>query len=115
MNRHTLNTDLNLLHANVCQALADPKRILILYALAERPRHVTNLAQDLNLPQPTVSRHLRILHQQSLVETEREGISITYRLIDNRVIEVLDTLRLLVFESLERQTAVVNYATHHTY
>ena len=109
---HYLDADLNLLHANVCQALADPKRILILYALAERPRHVTHLAQDLNLPQPTVSRHLRILHQQSLVDTEREGISITYRLADRRVIEALDTLRLLLFESLERKTAVLNHPAH---
>jgi DNA-binding transcriptional ArsR family regulator len=115
MHHHAFDADLNLLHANVCQALADPKRILILYALAERPRHVNCLAQDLNLPQPTVSRHLRILHQQSLVETEREGISVTYRLMDKRVIEVLDTLRVLVFESLERKAAVLNLATpHHT-
>ncbi|HOU42618.1 MAG TPA: ArsR family transcriptional regulator, partial [Promineifilum sp.] len=39
--------ELNLLHASVCQALGDPKRLLILYALAERPRHVSALAADL--------------------------------------------------------------------
>ncbi len=114
MNRHSLDADLNLLHANVCQALADPKRILILYALAEQPRHVTSLAQDLNLPQPTVSRHLRILHQQSLVQTERDGVNITYRLMDSRVIEALDTLRLLIFEALERKTAVLNHQSNHS-
>jgi DNA-binding transcriptional ArsR family regulator len=40
------------------QALADPKRIQILYALDGHLRHVSGLGEDLNIPQPTVSRHL---------------------------------------------------------
>ncbi|MBK8987627.1 MAG: winged helix-turn-helix transcriptional regulator [Chloroflexi bacterium] len=102
------DTQLTQLHASCCQALADPKRIQILYALAQQPRHVGALAQDLNLSQSTVSRHLSILSQQSLVYSERDGVSVTYQLMDARIIEVLDTLRLLVYESLERKTAVLN-------
>jgi len=102
------DNEMALLHANVCQALADPKRIQILYALAERPRHVTTLAHDLQLPQPTVSRHLRVLRQQSLVRTRREGVSVMYRLADRRVIDVLNTLRQLVIEGMAENTAVSN-------
>ena len=47
--------ELNLLHANICQALGDPKRIQILYALHNQPRHVTALAEELGMPQPTAS------------------------------------------------------------
>ena len=36
-----LRREVNLLHANLCQALADPTRILILYALRDSPRHVS--------------------------------------------------------------------------
>lgn len=72
MENPTIN-ELNLLHANICQALGDPKRILILYALNDSPRHVTGLAEDPNMPQPTVSRHLRVLRQRALVTTERTG------------------------------------------
>jgi len=36
-----LKAEVNLLHANLCQAIADPKRILILYALSEGPKHVS--------------------------------------------------------------------------
>ena len=53
--------ELNRLHANLCQAVADPKRILIIYALHDHPRNVSTLAADLEIPQPTVSRHLRVL------------------------------------------------------
>ena len=62
-----LRREVNLLHANLCQALADPTRILILYALAESPRHVTGLAELLDVPQPTVSRHLKVLRERRLV------------------------------------------------
>ncbi|MBK6326179.1 MAG: winged helix-turn-helix transcriptional regulator [Chloroflexi bacterium] len=102
------NNDLTYLHANVCQALADPKRIQILYALGDKPYHVNSLAHDLNIPQPTVSRHLRILRQQSLVATERDGVGVIYRLTDPRIIQVLDTLRLLLVEAIARKTAVLN-------
>ncbi len=100
--------ELTILHAAICQALSDPKRILILYALHERPRHVNDLATDLELPQPTVSRHLRVLRQQSLVLTEREGTWTKYRLADRRIIQVLDTMRQVMFDGLKRKTAVLN-------
>jgi ArsR family transcriptional regulator len=96
--------ELSLLHANICQALADPKRILILYVLGEHPRHVTGLAELLDLPQPTISRHLRVLRQQSLVTAERDGATVVYRLSDRRIIEVLDTMRHILFDALERQS-----------
>ena len=51
--------ELDLLHANICQALGDPKRIQILYALHGEPRYVSALADALGMPQPTVSRHYR--------------------------------------------------------
>ncbi len=98
--------ELNLLHANICQALADPKRIQILYALYEQSRHVNALAEALNMPQPTVSRHLSTLRQQSLVSTERDGPAVIYRLTDPRIIMVLDTLRDVMFDALERQSAL---------
>lgn len=99
--------ELNQLHANICQALADPKRILILYALAEEARNVSTLAEDLALAQPTVSRHLRVLRQQSLVGTRREGPSVIYHLADPRIIEVLDTMQQVMLDALERQTELL--------
>ena len=95
--------ELNLLHANICQALGDPKRIMILYALHEQPRHVSALADHLGMPQPTVSRHLRVLRQRALVLTERNGPAVVYRLGDKRMIGVLDTMRQIMRDTLERQ------------
>lgn len=95
--------ELNLLHATVCSALGDPKRLQILYALAQAPRRVSALAQDLDTPQPTISRHLAILRQRSLVNSDRDGVAVTYSLADPRIIEVLDTMRMVLRDALDRQ------------
>ncbi len=99
--------ELELLHANICQALGDPKRIQILYALHGEPRYVSALADDLGMPQPTVSRHLQVLRQRSLVLTERDGQTVVYSLADPRIIEVLNTMRRILRDALDRQTNVL--------
>ncbi|MCA9932342.1 MAG: winged helix-turn-helix transcriptional regulator [Ardenticatenaceae bacterium] len=100
--------ELNLLHNNICQALGDPKRIQILYALNEQPRHVTALADDLGMPQPTVSRHLRVLRQRALVTTQRDGPAVVYQLVDDRLIFVLDEMRQVLRDVLMRQSEVLS-------
>ncbi len=99
--------ELELLHANICQALGDPKRIQILYALHGEPRYVSALADDLGMPQPTVSRHLQVLRQRSLVLTERDGQTVVYRLADARIIDVLNMMRQIMRDALDRQTNVL--------
>jgi DNA-binding transcriptional ArsR family regulator len=100
-------SELNLLHSNICQALGDPKRILILYALDDKPRNVTLLAESLGFPQPTVSRHLRVLRQRALVQTERSGPSVVYRLADKRIIDILNNMRLVLRDSMDRQNSLL--------
>ena len=100
-------SELRLLHANICKALGDPKRIQILYALDEQPRNVTSLASTLDIPQPTISRHLAVLRQRSLVATERNGQMVNYRLADPRIIDVLDSMRTILRDSLERQSSAL--------
>ncbi len=99
--------ELNLLHTQICQALGDPKRIQILYALNEQPLHVTALANALNTPQPTISRHLRVLRQRALVTSRREGATVVYQLTDDRMIEILDTMRLILRDALARQSNIL--------
>lgn len=101
--------ELTLLHSNICQALGDPKRIQILYALNnDESRHVSALADALDMPQPTVSRHLRVLRQRSLVLTERDGPAVYYRLADPKIITILNDMRQILRESLDRQSKIIS-------
>ena len=98
-----LREEINRLHAQTCSALADPIRILLLYTLNEKPHNVTELTEILNLPQSTVSRHLKILRDRRMVIRKREGQTVIYSLTDNRTIQALDLLRTILAESLESQ------------
>ncbi|KAF0109727.1 MAG: ArsR family transcriptional regulator [Chloroflexi bacterium] len=91
------------LHAQVCSGLADPNRILIIYSLADGPRNVNDIASKMELPQPTVSRHLKILRERSIVRADRDGQTINYRLADHRIIRALDLLRAALADQLKDQ------------
>jgi DNA-binding transcriptional ArsR family regulator len=88
-----LKQEVTNLHADICSALAEPSRILILYALSEKNYTVNDLANALGFPQPTISRHLKILRDLNLVEAVRQGMNVEYHLADHRLIEALDLLR----------------------
>ena len=108
MVNQTLRQEISLLEADFCFALSDPNRILMLYALSERPLNVTELTNELGLNQPTTSRHLKILRERGLVESLRSGTTITYRLSDPRLIQALDLLRNVMRERLAHQASLIN-------
>jgi DNA-binding transcriptional ArsR family regulator len=61
-------------------AVAEPRRRDILDALAGGERAVNDLVAELALPQPQVSKHLRVLRDVGLVEVREEGRHRLYRL-----------------------------------
>jgi DNA-binding transcriptional ArsR family regulator len=92
MDNMTLAHQVSELHAELCSALADSNRLLILYALSEQKSNVSDLAEKIGISQPAASRHLKILRERGLVRAERQGPSVEYELTDLRLIEALDTL-----------------------
>ena len=98
--------EVNQLHAHLCSGLADPARILILYSLAQKTCHVNELADELSLPQPTISRHLKTLRERGLVAAQRKGQYIHYTLADKRVIDALDILRAIMADNLRERAEI---------
>jgi DNA-binding transcriptional ArsR family regulator len=96
------------LHANICQALSDPKRILILYELKEGRKSVTQLAVSLNLKQANLSQHLMVVREREMVKTERQGTAVYYSLVSVKVIEALDLLREVLAEKLQKTSLLAN-------
>jgi DNA-binding transcriptional ArsR family regulator len=73
---------------NTFSALADPTRRKVLELVAERPRAVSQLADQLPVSRPAVSQHLKILHQAGLVQERRAGTRHIYSL-DTAGLEIL--------------------------
>jgi ArsR family transcriptional regulator len=103
----TLVQEISQLEADFCSALSDPTRLLILYALADSPRNVSELTNELNTIQPTISRHLKVLRERGLVYAVRQGPTITYHLSDQRLIQALDLLRTVMRDRLTYQASLV--------
>jgi len=116
MVNQTLKQEIIQLEADFCAALSDPTRILILYGLNERALNVTELTNELGIPQPTTSRHLKVLRERGLVYTERQGTVITYHLADDRIIQAMDLLRSAMRDRLAQQASLVEegYFEQHT-
>jgi ArsR family transcriptional regulator len=102
-----LESEVTQLHAEICAGLADPNRILILYELAQSPRNVTELATNLKMPQPLVSRHLKVLRERGMVIPTRKGTVIQYSLADVRLIQALDLLRAVMRDGLTKRAELV--------
>ena len=92
------------LHAEVCKALADPKRLLIINELRDGPRSVGELATALGFSQPNTSQHLAVLRERGVVVANRDGTSIFYELRGDRVLKALDLLFEFMAESLDRRS-----------
>jgi len=75
----------------VLKAVADPTRLRLLSLIASSPDGevcVCDLTAALGLTQPTISHHLRVLHEVGLIEREKRGVWAYYR----PVVGALDSL-----------------------
>ena len=102
-----LAQEISQLEADFCSALSDPNRLLLLYALSEGPRNVTELSNELDITQPTTSRHLKVLRERGLVYTVRQGNTVTYHLTDARLIQALDLLRTVMRDRLAHRAGLM--------
>lgn len=101
-----LELEIGLLHEKVCTALGDTKRIMMLYLLADQAMCVNEISEALDIPQPTASRHLKVLRERDLVNTERQGTNVEYSLADMRIIQALNLMRELLTERIQAQAAI---------
>ena len=71
--------------ARIGQAIASAPRLGLLDLLRQGPRTVEALAKEAGLTLANASQHLKVLREARLVEAEKRGIFVTYRLADDRV------------------------------
>jgi len=91
-----------MLQAEVLKTLASPRRLEIIHRLAEGPCEVGRLAEELGASQPNISQHLSVLRTAGLVESEREGREVRYRLTDPDVIRACSVMRGVLQRRLSR-------------
>ena len=86
--------------AELFKVFGDSTRMRILFVLFEAEVCVCDLAEALNMTQSAISHQLRILKQNKLVKSRREGKSVFYSLADDHVRTIVDQGREHIEEDL---------------
>ena len=81
--------------ARIGKAVSSPKRLELLDLLCQGPRTVEALAKESGLTLANASQHLQVLRTTRLVEAEKEGLFVIYRLADQTVCEFFRAMRVL--------------------
>lgn len=80
--------------AELLKTLSNENRLLILCQLIEEPKTVSALAEKIpTITQSALSQHLSILKAHGILDSSKSGQNITYRIVDDRVEKVIDTLK----------------------
>ncbi len=86
--------------ARIGKAVSSPKRLELLDLLCQGERTVEVLAKESGLTVANASQHLQILRTARLVEAEKEGLFVIYRLADQTVCEFFRAMRVLAESQL---------------
>jgi ArsR family transcriptional regulator len=93
------------LQAEVLKILSNPRRLEIIHLLADGPREVGRLAEEMGISQPNVSQHLALMRSAGIVDAERDGREVRYRLSDPEIICACETMRGVLVRRLTRISA----------
>jgi rhodanese-related sulfurtransferase len=86
--------------ARIGKAVSSPKRLELLDLLCQGERTVEVLAKESGLTVANASQHLQVLRAARLVEAEKEGLFVIYRLADQTVCEFFHAMRVLAESQL---------------
>lgn len=94
--------EITILQAEILKTLANPRRLEIIHRLAQGSCEVGRLAEEIGASQPNISQHLSVLRVAGIVDAERDGREVRYRLTDPDVITACNVMRGVLQRRLTR-------------
>lgn len=92
--------------ARICKALSDPTRVRIFLFLTKKTFCVNAIVSFLNISQPAVSQHLKILRETGLVRAERRGYWMHYSANLKKVREFVNIISKIAEEKKEKKSKI---------
>ncbi|MFQ6673840.1 MAG: ArsR/SmtB family transcription factor [Fidelibacterota bacterium] len=96
-----MNKRLYEMHASVCAALGNGKRIQIIDLLRDGEKTAGALTREMNIPKANLSQHLQIMKSKGIVLSRREGVSIYYRIANPKIVSACQLMRDVLMEQLD--------------
>ena len=71
--------------ASICRIFANAKRVMILWSLTNKEKSVGEIASAIDASLPYTSQHLRLMKEMGILESRRDGQTIFYRIVKDRL------------------------------
>ncbi len=81
------------IQCEMCKIFSNSNRMRVLIALRKKPKTVSELIEITELPQSVVSQHLSIMRNRGILETEKNGSFVRYKLKYPKVMQAFDMMR----------------------
>jgi ArsR family transcriptional regulator, virulence genes transcriptional regulator len=94
------------MQAEICQTLANPKRLHILHLLREDELSVGSIVKAMGITKANLSQHLSIMRQKGILTARREGTTVYYRLAIPYITEACGIMRKVLREVLSARGQV---------
>lgn len=99
----TTQENQNRFKATIYHALSDPIRLEILDFLRDGEKCVCEIIPQLNIIQPVVSRHLKILKDAGIIRCRKDGTKRMYSLVDSRIRDAIESITPELISVLQKE------------
>lgn len=88
--------------AELCKVFSNANRLMILEILKDGEEYtVSSIEEIVDIPQPTISQHLKVMRDQGVVERRKEGVRSFYSITDERISDGMDVMNEVLLDQLE--------------
>jgi ArsR family transcriptional regulator, virulence genes transcriptional regulator len=91
------------LQAEICQTLANPKRLQVISLLKKGELSVGEMVKAMGIGKANLSQHLSSMRQKGILIARREGTSVYYRLASPKITQACTSMRQVLMNLLKEQ------------
>jgi ArsR family transcriptional regulator len=95
------------MQAELCLAMGHSVRLQIVHLLRDEPKRVSSIAEELNISQATISRHLAVLRNVGILSTQRQGTDIIYQIVNPKITDICESMRAVLAERESQRSEIL--------
>ncbi len=95
------------MQAELCSAMGHAVRLQIVHLLRDEPKRVSDIAEELQISQATISRHLAVLRNVGILSTQRQGTDIIYQIVNPKITDICESMRAVLAERESQRSEIL--------
>jgi DNA-binding transcriptional ArsR family regulator len=95
------------IQADLCRCMSSPIRLEIVYILRDGPQRVSEIARITGHSQVTISRHLGVMRNGSIVIAHRHAQDVVYQIANPKIVNICDLMREVLMEEASHRSKLM--------